>query len=34
MVEFTSNTTSTVVVGYLFRSFGRELDFKSRGPPV
>ena len=32
MVGFISNTTSTALVGYLFSSFGRVLDFKSRDP--
>ena len=32
MVGFISTTTSTAIVGYLFSSFGRVLDFKSRGP--
>ena len=32
MVGLTSTTTSTALVGYLFSSFGRVLDFKSRGP--
>ena len=27
---FTSTTTSTALVGYLFTSFGRVLDYKSR----
>ena len=29
---FISTTTSTALVGYLFSSFGRVLDLKSRGP--
>ena len=29
---FTSTTTSTVVMIYLFNSFGRELNVKSTGP--
>ena len=31
-LEFTCNTTSTALEGYLFSSFGRVLDFISRGP--
>ena len=30
--QYYNSSTSTALVGYLFSSFGRVLDLKSRGP--